>query len=112
MYYRGTTSVVKKATKKASGDLVALKIIDKRFVDPDAVVKEVAIMKELDDHPGFIHVKEVFEDNTNLILVEDLVTGKTLDPLKFNRASIKRGILSILLIIVNDWVFFRRRIVR
>jgi serine/threonine protein kinase len=72
---RGTTSVVKKATKKASGDLVALKIIDKRFVDPDAVVKEVAIMKELDDHPGFIHVKEVFEDNTNLILVEDLVTG-------------------------------------
>ena len=37
---------------------------------------EVAIMKELDDHPGFIHVKEVYEDNTNLILVEDLVTGK------------------------------------
>jgi len=54
---------------------VALKIIDKRFVNPDDVVKEVAIMKELDDHPGFIHVKEVFEDNTNLILVEDLVTG-------------------------------------
>lgn len=54
---------------------MALKIIDKRFVNPDDVVKEVAIMKELDDHPGFIHVKEVFEDNTNLILVEDLVTG-------------------------------------
>lgn len=71
----GKFSIVKKAVNKKSGEEVAIKIINKRIVEVEELVKEVAIMKEIDEHPGVIHLKDVYEDEKNFYIVIDLVTG-------------------------------------
>jgi serine/threonine protein kinase len=69
---RGKFSIVKKAVNKKSGEEVAIKIINKRIVEVEELVKEVAIMKEIDEHPGVIHLKDVYEDEKNFYIVIDL----------------------------------------
>jgi serine/threonine protein kinase len=68
----GKFSIVKKAVNKKSGEEVAIKIINKRIVEVEELVKEVAIMKEIDEHPGVIHLKDVYEDEKNFYIVIDL----------------------------------------
>jgi calcium/calmodulin-dependent protein kinase I len=71
----GKFSVVKKAVNRKTGEEVAVKIINKRIVECEELVKEVAIMKEIDEHPGVIHLKDVYEDEKVFNLVIELVTG-------------------------------------
>jgi calcium-dependent protein kinase len=57
---------------RKTGEEVAVKIINKRIVECEELVKEVAIMKEIDEHPGVIHLKDVYEDEKVFNLVMEL----------------------------------------
>jgi hypothetical protein len=71
-FFRGKFSVVKRAVNRKTGEEVAVKIINKRIVECEELVKEVAIMKEIDEHPGVIHLKDVYEDEKVFNLVMEL----------------------------------------
>lgn len=71
----GKFSVVKKIIKKDTKEVYAVKMIDKKICDNEELVKEVEIMKEINDHPNVIHLIDVYEDSVNFNLVLDLVTG-------------------------------------
>jgi len=73
---KGTFAVVKAARNRATGERVAIKIIDKSnpAYDSDALCKEIAVM-ELVEHRNCIMLHEVFDDATTICLVMDLVTG-------------------------------------
>jgi len=74
---RGAFSVVKKATHKKTGEDVAIKFIEKKFVDKQDLMllaREIDIMKKV-DHPNVLKLKEVFETDETIALVMELVTG-------------------------------------
>jgi len=74
---RGTFSIVKEATQKATGEKYALKFIDKKFVDQEDLVllrREIDIMKKV-SHKNVLSLKEIYESKDNITLVMELVTG-------------------------------------
>jgi len=74
---RGAFSVVKKATHKKSSEDVAIKFIEKKFVDKQDLMllaREIDIMKKV-DHSNVLKLKEVFETDETIALVMELVTG-------------------------------------
>lgn len=74
---RGAFSVVKNAKSKETGERVAVKFIEKKFVDKQDLVllaREIDIMKKV-DHPNVLKLFEVFETDEAIALVMELVTG-------------------------------------
>jgi len=74
---RGAFSVVKKAVHKKSGEEVAIKIIEKKFVDKQDLMllaREIDIMKKV-DHANVLKLREVYETDETISLVMELVTG-------------------------------------
>jgi len=74
---RGTFSVVKQGTHKRTGEKYAVKFIDKKFVDQEDLVllsREIDIMKKV-NHENVLSLKEIYETDTQLALVMELVTG-------------------------------------
>jgi len=74
---RGTFSVVKQGSNKKTGEKFAVKFIDKKFVDQDDLVllsREIDIMKKV-SHENVLSLKEIYETDTQLALVMELVTG-------------------------------------
>jgi calcium/calmodulin-dependent protein kinase I len=74
---RGAFSVVKKGVHKKTSDEVAIKFIEKKFVDKQDLMllaREIDIMKKV-DHPNVLKLKEVFETDETIALVMELVTG-------------------------------------
>jgi len=74
---RGAFSVVKKGKNKKSGKEVAIKFIEKKFVDKQDLVllgREIDIMKQL-DHPNVLKLFEVFETDEIIALIMELVNG-------------------------------------
>jgi len=74
---RGTFSVVKQGAHKKTGEKFAVKFIDKKFVDQDDLVllsREIDIMKKV-SHENVLSLKEIYETDTQLALVMELVTG-------------------------------------
>jgi len=74
---RGTFSIVKEATNKATGEKYALKFIDKKFVDSEDLVllrREIDIMKKV-SHKNVLSLKEIYETKDNITLVMELVSG-------------------------------------
>lgn len=65
--------MVKKGESKKSGELAAIKIIDKsRIKDKKAMLNaEVDILKRV-EHPNIVLLKEMFETNTYIFLVMEL----------------------------------------
>ncbi|KAF2070104.1 hypothetical protein CYY_008578 [Polysphondylium violaceum] len=70
----GKFSVVKLATEKSTGKKVAIKIMKKSVVEQQSIIKEVEIMSEV-KHQNVIGLKEVFETESEILLVLELVTG-------------------------------------
>lgn len=71
----GSYGSVSKATRKATGQQVAIKKITKKDVKNIPRFKlEIRIMKIL-DHPNIIKLYEHFEDHKNIYLVMELCTG-------------------------------------
>ena len=60
------------ALHKESKVEYAVKMIDKKICDNEELVKEVTIMRMIDEQPGVIHLKDVYEDDKKFNLVLDL----------------------------------------
>jgi len=74
---RGAFSVVKKGTRKNTGEKVALKFIEKKFVKKkhiEQLRREIDIMKKV-SHPNVLALKAIHENETHLTLVMELVDG-------------------------------------
>jgi len=70
---RGATSVVKEVTQKGTKQNFAMKIIQKN-IDKKIIRTEIGILLRL-NHPNVIKLKEIFESETQLFLILELVTG-------------------------------------
>jgi calcium/calmodulin-dependent protein kinase I len=74
---RGAFSVVKSGVDKSGGDNVAVKCIDKAYVDNQDLVllsREIDIMKKV-KHPNVLNLFHVFESDSQISLVMELVDG-------------------------------------
>lgn len=74
---RGAFSIVKKARSKKTNEEVAIKFIEKKFVDKQDLMllaREIDIMKKV-GHDNVLRLKEVFETDDMIALVMELVTG-------------------------------------
>jgi len=99
----GTSSIsqVKKCTHKATKQIRAVKIINKKKIDEEKLRKEIQMIKHL-DHPNILKIYDVFYDTENFYIVCDLYTGKELFEqiqkqatiTEANAARIMRGLLS------------------
>lgn len=68
----GKFSVVRECTNKANGKTYAVKMITKKISEHDEVLKEIEIMRAVDEHPNVIHLIDVFEDAEHFNLVLEL----------------------------------------
>lgn len=74
---RGAFSVVRRGIKKTSGEKVALKFIEKKFVKKkhiEQLRREIDIMQKV-SHPNVLALKGIHENDTHLTLVMELVDG-------------------------------------
>jgi len=72
---KGNYGVVYRGREKKTGNMYAIKSIEKSKLKNLAFVRrEIAILKEV-DHPNIIKLHEVFEDDHKLHLVMELCTG-------------------------------------
>jgi len=75
---KGAFSVVKKATHKKTGEVVAVKVIDKKAAstpqDAQRLKTEVEILKKV-KHPHIVCLKDMYETSEKLYLIMELVTG-------------------------------------
>lgn len=72
---RGSYSVCKRCVYKENGKEYAVKIIDKRKRDCQ---EEVEILLRYGQHPNVVSLYEVYEDDTSIYLVMELLRGKEL----------------------------------
>lgn len=70
---RGATSVVHQCQCKATGQKWAVKIVNKK-VEKKIVRTEIGVLLKM-NHPNIIRLKDVFETQTKIHLVLELVTG-------------------------------------
>lgn len=70
----GKFSVVSVVTHKQLKKDYAAKFIDRSLCDNDELAKEVAIMQEIEEHPGVIHLKDVYEEagSAKFVLILEL----------------------------------------
>jgi len=73
---KGAFSVVKLGIHKVSKENVAIKIIEKKNVEQDLhrLATEMQVLKSV-NHPNIIQLKEIFETDTMLYIVTEVVTG-------------------------------------
>ncbi|XP_075901673.1 calcium/calmodulin-dependent protein kinase type IV [Nelusetta ayraudi] len=70
---RGATSIVYRCEEKQSQKPFALKVL-KKTIDKKIVRTEIGVLLRL-SHPNIIQLKEIFETDTDIALVLELVTG-------------------------------------
>jgi serine/threonine protein kinase len=73
----GAFSTVKLATKKATGEVFAVKIVNKKNLTPkdvDSLLTEIEILGKL-DHPHIIKLYESIEEGHEYYIVTELVNG-------------------------------------
>ncbi|XP_024909148.1 calcium/calmodulin-dependent protein kinase type IV isoform X1 [Cynoglossus semilaevis] len=70
---RGATSVVYRCEEKQTQKLFAVKVL-KKTIDKKIVRTEIGVLLRL-SHPNIIQLKEIFETDTDIALVLELVTG-------------------------------------
>lgn len=73
---KGSFSVVKKAVNKRTGQEVAVKVIDKTSINVkvESLKTEVQILMNV-HHKNIVNLLDVYEDETRVYLVMDLMTG-------------------------------------
>ncbi|GAM25721.1 hypothetical protein SAMD00019534_088960 [Acytostelium subglobosum LB1] len=72
---RGAFSVVRVATHQVTGERVAVKSINTKFIKNKLLRREIEIMKKVGDHPNILKLYEVYETKKQLHLILELVTG-------------------------------------
>ncbi|KAL6763509.1 kinase-like domain-containing protein [Haematococcus lacustris] len=75
----GAFAKVSICTHLSSNAKYAVKVVQKNIEDPakqrEGILKEIAIMRMLEDHPNTVRLLEVFEDADSYMLVMELCTG-------------------------------------
>jgi serine/threonine protein kinase len=74
---RGRFSVVHECVHKRSNEHYAVKVIDKKTIDPEekALLRtEIAVLK-LVDHPNIIKMQGLYESKTHLYIVMEMLKG-------------------------------------
>eukprot|EP01117_Protostelium_nocturnum_P018716 TRINITY_DN788_c0_g1_i1.p1 TRINITY_DN788_c0_g1~~TRINITY_DN788_c0_g1_i1.p1 ORF type:complete len:360 (+),score=126.75 TRINITY_DN788_c0_g1_i1:236-1315(+) len=74
---RGAFSVVKRAKNKKTGNMAAIKFIEKKYVDQQDLLllsREIEIMKKV-NHKNVLRLEEVYEVEETIALVMELVSG-------------------------------------
>jgi len=74
---RGGFSIVKEGTDRSTGEKVAVKFIEKKFVDQEELKllgREIDIMKKV-QHRNVLRLIEIYETDNHLSLVMELVNG-------------------------------------
>jgi len=71
---KGAFSTVYEAVERTSKQSVAVKAINKRYIKTKLLEREIAIMTKL-HHSNILHCKEVFETESFIYLVLELVKG-------------------------------------
>ena len=74
---RGSFAVVYKGVHKETGERVAIKVFDKSSLDEDdeiALQSEVDILSQL-DHPNAVKLIEIFDEDSHIYLVLELLAG-------------------------------------
>uniref|UniRef100_A0A7N8XMU1 Calcium/calmodulin-dependent protein kinase type IV n=1 Tax=Mastacembelus armatus TaxID=205130 RepID=A0A7N8XMU1_9TELE len=71
--FRGATSVVYRCEEKQTQKPYAVKVL-KKTIDKKIVRTEIGVLLRL-SHPNIIQLKEIFETDTDIALVLELVTG-------------------------------------
>jgi len=74
---RGGFSVVKEGTDRETGEKIAIKFIEKKFVDQEELKllgREIDIMKKV-QHRNVLRLIEIYETDSHLSLVMELVNG-------------------------------------
>jgi hypothetical protein len=78
--FRGEFSVVMKGVEKATGEVYAIKCIEKDMMEPGRLETEIEILKSV-SHPHIISLKEYFESKSSVYLVMELyVTTQSTHP--------------------------------
>ena len=73
----GAFGMVKKATKRTSGEVRAVKMIDKLQLDQQEKISlkyEIDILKNL-THPNIVRLYEVYENKSQIYMVTELCEG-------------------------------------
>lgn len=74
---RGGFSIVREGKNRTTGEKVAVKFIEKKFVDPEELKllqREIDIMARV-QHTNVLRLYEIFDTDTKLSLVMELVNG-------------------------------------
>uniref|UniRef100_A0A3P8RNI6 Calcium/calmodulin-dependent protein kinase type IV n=1 Tax=Amphiprion percula TaxID=161767 RepID=A0A3P8RNI6_AMPPE len=71
---RGATSIVYRCEEKQTQKPYAVKVLKKTQIDKKIVRTEIGVLLRL-SHPNIIQLKEIFETDTDIALVLELVTG-------------------------------------
>jgi len=71
---RGSFSTVRSGKHKISGEVFAIKCIQKKFIKMHLLEREIKIMKKL-KHPHILPLVEVFENKETIFLVLQMVSG-------------------------------------
>jgi len=73
----GSFGLVRKAIRRATGEEVAIKAIDKHKLDPDELTSlqlEAEILSQV-DHPNVVKTYEIYDEANYLYIVMELMTG-------------------------------------
>jgi len=73
----GSFAVVKRAVNKLTGDVVAIKIIEKKTLSPqelETLTEEVDILREI-DHMHIVKLYDIYETKDHLYMVMELLKG-------------------------------------
>ncbi|KAH9247349.1 hypothetical protein BASA81_015066 [Batrachochytrium salamandrivorans] len=84
----GTFAEVKRGTCLTTQDAVAIKEIDKSKSVAEARESEVKMMERMGDHPNLIKLRNVYESEDMLFLVEDLAEGGELFDMIINTGEL------------------------
>lgn len=88
---KGTFATVFKAFQKSSRNTMAAKILDRTKMSTEVehfTRRELAIVKQLDGHPCFVKIYDIFEEKTRFVVVMELCEGGPL----FSSLSRKVGL--------------------
>eukprot|EP00536_Pseudo-nitzschia_multiseries_P004935 jgi/Psemu1/189340/e_gw1.87.66.1 len=87
----GSFGIVSKCKNKETGEICALKTIDKtKLTDATQLRREVDILLDV-DHPHIIKLHDVYEDDTTIFLVSELCLGGELYDRVIEKARSKEG---------------------
>lgn len=72
----GNFAIVKRARNLSTGEMVAVKIIDKMNIDVsvESLKQEVSILKQV-DHENIVGLTDIYEDDRKVYLIMELMTG-------------------------------------